>query len=173
MAIFKTAIEELFKNEGGYNNIKEDKGGATNYGISLRFYQNNINANATFEDIKKLTKEQAEDIYFQYFWLKNNYSEINNQKLASKIFDVSVNMGETIANRFLQQSYNALNLQQIKIDGICGLTTINSINNCSNENIANMLEYIKILQKHHYLEIVKNRSDQQKFLKGWLNRADK
>ena len=81
-------------------------------------------------------------------------------------------MGETIANRFLQQSYNALNLQQIKIDGICGLNTINALNDCSDENILNILEYIKILQKHHYLEIVKNRVDQQKFLKGWLNRAN-
>ena len=173
MAIFTTALQELFKNEGGYNDIPQDKGGATKYGISLRFYQNNINKSATSEDIKKLTQDDAEGIYFQYFWLKNNYSEINNQKLANKVFDVAVNMGETIANRFLQQSYNALNLKQINLDGVCGLITTNAINNCSDENILNILEYIKILQKHHYLEIVKNRVDQQKFLKGWLNRANK
>ena len=30
-------IDDIIQREGGYNDIKEDKGGATNFGISLRY----------------------------------------------------------------------------------------------------------------------------------------
>ena len=94
--------------------------------------------------------------------------------MANKIFDVAVNMGETIANRFLQQSLNSLGKPQVlKVDGIVGSNTLVQLNNCSEEEITNVLEYSIILQKHHYLELVKNRPDQHIFLKGWFNRADK
>jgi len=33
-------------------------------------------------------------------------------------------------------------------------------------------EIYAFLQKHYYLEIVKHRVDQAKFLNGWLNRAN-
>ena len=37
MANFESAIKKTLKHEGGYNEVKGDAGGATNFGISLRF----------------------------------------------------------------------------------------------------------------------------------------
>ena len=34
---FQNAVKKVIQMEGGYNDIKEDRGGATNYGISLNF----------------------------------------------------------------------------------------------------------------------------------------
>ena len=172
MAMFKDAIDKVLKNEGGFNDIPQDKGSATNYGISLRFYQSKIDSNATKDTIKNLTRQDAEDIYFQYFWHNNKYDEIKAQVLAEKLLDISVNMGNTIANRFCQKAYNALGLKKLEVDGIMGSNTIDELNKCSQENIINMISYIKIFQKNYYLEIVSNRPDQHIFLKGWLNRAD-
>ena len=36
---FEEAIKVILKHEGGYSNDKDDPGGATDYGISLRFLQ--------------------------------------------------------------------------------------------------------------------------------------
>jgi lysozyme family protein len=172
MAIFNEALSMVLSHEGGYNNIKEDKGGATNFGISLAFYRNNIDKNATSASIKSLKKEEAETIYFDYFWLKNNYCELSNQKLANKVFDMAVNLGSMVANKFLQQAYNALNINQLVVDGILGEESVSNINSCTKEQNTLLLEYLRILQKHYYLEIVKHRVDQAKFLNGWLNRAN-
>ena len=88
------------------------------------------------------------------------------------MLDMAVNMGSTIANRFLQESYNAISSGQIVVDGISGSITIDAINKIPEDKIEILLECIRVLQKNHYLQIVKKRLDQQKFLKGWLKRAN-
>jgi len=162
MAQFGIAIAHTLKHEGGYNDIAEDKGGATNFGISLRFYQNNINSNANNDVIKNLTEEEACKIYKKFFWDFNNLDAILNQQIASKLFDSCVNMGNQQAIKLSQRVCN------IKDDGFCGKITIENINKQNTNDFIN--KYIG-LQENFYLDLIKNNPSQEKFKNGWLNRA--
>ena len=175
MASFKEAIKRVFENEGGYVDNSNDLGGTTNWGISLRFLQS-IDKTATSQTIKNLSKENAEDLYFQHFWLPNKYNEVNSQVIAEKVFDTAVNIGSKMANRFLQQSINIVMLADEKLteDGIIGTKTINTLNMLHEEDADNnILRIYSLLQKEYYSKIIINRPEQIVFLKGWFNRADK
>lgn len=163
MADFNLAIGHTLKNEGGYNDIKEDRGGATNFGISLKFYRLNIDSNATNEVIKNLTQEEACKIYKKFFWDINNFDLINSQQIANKLFDTCVNVGNVQGIKFVQRICN------IAVDGICGLLTIASINK---ENTDELINKYMAMQEEFYLDLIKQRPSQEAFRKGWLKRAN-
>jgi lysozyme family protein len=160
MAEFKIAVAHTLKNEGGFNDIKEDKGGVTNFGISLNFYKKNIDKSADKSTIKNLTQEQACAIYEKFFWRFNN---INSQKIANKLFDASVNLGNQQAIKFAQRICN------VEDDGICGSNTIKAINDKNSQEFID--EYVK-MQTNYYLKIIKNDPSQVIFKNGWLKRAE-
>ena len=140
-ASFEKAIPYILANEGGYVDDPNDLGGATNYGISLRFLKSinlDINNDGVIykEDIKELTPEQASNIYLKYFWTPNRYGELKEQRVATKIFDFCVHKGAGGANKSLQQATNmALKKDLLKIDGICGSFTINAVNSISDTDL--------------------------------------
>ena len=175
MANFKEAIDKVLEHEGGYVNNPLDLGGTTNFGISLRFLQS-IDATANIETIKNLTLEEAEELYFNHFWLSSNCDKIKSQSIAEKVFDTAVNTGSKVANRFLQSTLNIIifNGKPLVEDGYIGAETINAINLLEGEDVdGNILKVYRLLQKEHYAKIVINRAEQLTFLKGWFNRADK
>lgn len=174
MSSFKIAIDKVLKDEGGYVENKRDLGGVTNYGISLRFLQT-INKEATKETIQKLTKEEAEDLYYNHFWLANRYDEIQSQEIANKVFNTAVNVGPVVANRFLQTTLNILIFHGKKLeeDGLIGEQTIETVNLLYNEDVEdNVLKVYSLLQKEYYAKIIINRPEQIVFFKGWFKRAD-
>lgn len=86
-------ISEVIKFEGGYVDHKNDSGGATKYGISLRFYKKEINELADKETIFSLTKDEAGRIYEKHFYFKAGCHYLPNGKLRHMIFDQCVNVG--------------------------------------------------------------------------------
>jgi len=183
VAKFEEAIETVLKHEGGFVNNPNDPGGATNFGISARFLNissldkslkkgidfnrdNYINAH----EIKKLPKEAAIVIYKRCWWDKYRYGEIRDQDLATKVFDISVNIGPYQANTLFQESINSnINNYPIKVDGIIGSKTINA---------ANIIDPKKLLIKYKdltcdfYRALCREDEKLRGFLKGWLNRAN-
>lgn len=171
---FELAVKKTFGEEGGLSNHKLDKGGITQYGISLRFLRaegidvdgdGDVDAN----DILILTKGQAEQIYYKFFWKKINCNRIENDKLAFNVFDTAVNCGTPIAIILLQRVLKNFN-PSLKIDGVLGEKTLASLakedpilinNHYKNERIA------------HYEGIVARDATQKVFLNGWRNRANK
>jgi len=83
---WQKCIAFTLKWEGGYVNNPDDPGGETNMGISKRSYPN--------EDIKNMTIERAEIIYFNDYWLPTGCEDENvSPKLALALFDTAVNCG--------------------------------------------------------------------------------
>ena len=160
--MFEKIIEKILKNEGGFIDNKNDKGGVTNYGISLKFLKA-INEKATYEDIKKLSKEQAVLLYKQHFYLKNNLNKINDLKICYYLLDMCINHGSKKAIIILQSC-----LESVKIDGVCGKETINKTNEVFSTPLLN-----KLIEKRveFYNNIVKSNPTQKVFLKGWLRRS--
>jgi type VI secretion system secreted protein VgrG len=155
--------------DGGLNDIKNDNGGITKYGISLRFFKN-LYPNATKESIINLTKEDAINLYWNNFYINFNYDKINNFNLSRKLFLTAVNMGKNRPNRWIQQICNELGSSLI-CDGILGKISIEEINRLTDTKLKEIKEKFIKYQCDEYNNIVERNPTQKKFLKGWLKRG--
>jgi lysozyme family protein len=174
MSDFETAIPTILRHEGGFNNDPQDAGGATNYGVSLRW----LKAQGLLEDleqqdrtqdeiavVREMTQEQAEALYKAYWWNPYNYSAIDSQLVATKIFDCAVNMGAPRAHRIVQ---TCLGFPPDQRDGILGSKSMAEINAAG---AAPLIVQIQNLQAAFYRQLAAANPARQKFLQGWLNRA--
>jgi len=150
MASFELAIPTVLENEGGYVNNPNDPGGETRFGISKRSYPR--------LDIKNLTRDEAIEIYRTDFW---KFDGVNDQCLATKIFDSYVNMGHT-AIKLLQRL-----LGQAQ-DGAWGPNTQAAVNSRIPELL---LQNYRDALVQHYQDIVDANPAEHVFLVGWLIRA--
>jgi len=153
---FNDSIKIILQNEGGYVNDPNDPGGETNFGISKNTFPK--------LDIKNLTREQAEQIYFDKFWTPLNLGALNNDLLKLQIFDMAVNAGQFGAVELLQ------GILGIKRDGIIGKQTIFAANTYINQDALASL-YIQA-RKDEYKKKVNDNPCLSKYLKGWDNRVD-
>ena len=170
---FLNVMPYLLQQEGGdkFTNDPNDAGGATKFGVSLTFLQSihideNHDGRVDILDIEGLDKDEATDIYWNNFW-KSYYDKMP-EGIGEKMFDVAVNTGLVRSNMFLQQALNKLG-SNIKVDGLIGNGTITETTKYKPDDILNA--YIDA-QKAFYMDIVQKNPTQEKFLNGWINRAN-
>jgi lysozyme family protein len=173
MSNFDTAIITVLKHEGGYVNDPQDPGGATNFGISLKYLHSlgdlwshfdfDFDGDVDAEDIKKMTKEEAIEIYRQYWWDKNQYERILNQQIATKVFDLAVNMGSVQAHKCMQRAIRSVSGDLLVEDGILGSKSIQALNTA---NPNELLAAYRSEVAGFYRSLNK-----PKYINGWLNRA--
>jgi len=164
MAEFYKAFHHTIAMEGGYVNDPADPGGETNFGISKRSYPD--------VDIAALTPKLAGEIYRRDFWDRLNLDGIDNQVIATELFDTAVNCGVGTAGKFLQEALNLLNGSigpELIIDGIVGNKTISAAN--ERRKSQSLLKTLNGLQFVRYYEIVKRNPSQKKWFRGWLRRV--
>lgn len=159
----KKVIDIIIDNEGGYVWDFSDSGGETAYGISSRAYPDLI--------ISKLTKQDAEDIYFADY-----YSKLNGQKLEFDVIlslcDFGVNAGIKTSARVLQLVINRMGNFNLDTDGKIGNKTLEALKTIRHMGATNyMLLRFTDMKKRFYLGISGGKN--LKFLRGWLNRTDK
>ena len=100
--LFKKALQFVLKWEGGYVNNPNDKGGATNKGITQNTYNNWLKKhNRPFKDVKNISNSEVEEIYYNNYWLAAGCNKMTS-KLAVLVFDTAVNMGISRAKQFLK-----------------------------------------------------------------------
>jgi lysozyme family protein len=171
MSDFNQAIGVILTHEGGWVNNKNDPGGATNYGISLRFvlsladhsyFDLNHDGQVNGDDIRIMPKELAIKVYKEQFWDKFGYGNIVNQTVATKIFDMCVNMGSGQAHKIVQRALG------IADDGVLGNGSRAAIN-AQDPNA--LVPKICDGQKAFYNNLVAQKPQYQEFLSGWLYRA--
>jgi hypothetical protein len=171
---FAVAIQTVLKHEGGFSDNKNDPGGITNYGISLRYLKSekmDLNADGKYDykDIRQLNVDKAKKIYFDKWWNKYQYYKIKNQQVATKIFDMSVNMGSDRAHKILKKAINAIVIEDIPVDGRLDTSTINTINTLPS---THLLMVLRDLQKKFYVNLTINNPRLLVFLNGWMKRAE-
>lgn len=159
---FDNIFSYILTVEGGYSNNPNDKGGETKYGITK-----NLAKMYGYDDVSTLTKEQAKEIYYKGFYLKNKLDKVASDKVALSIFDWLVNSGVWAIKK---AQLTLCNLgYKVDIDGIIGRDTLNSLNSVNVNGFLN--EYHRI-QKLFYEAIVYNNPSQKVFLQGWYNRLN-
>lgn len=167
MSQFEPAVQIVLQHEGGWVDNPLDPGGATNYGISLRFYRQSIDANATPETIQNLTVQDAENIYKKFWWDQYQYSNITSQCIADKVMDISVLTGPYQIGVATQRAVNALNGNtNLAVDGGLGPISFAAINAANSAQlfpliINNIVDFFESL----------NSPIAHEDLPGWLNRA--
>jgi lysozyme family protein len=170
VADFKIAVGITMDaaHEGGYQCLREDKGNwtggevgvgelkGTKYGISAREYPN--------LDIKNLTTDQAAALYQEGYW-KPLYSQINDQQLANKLFDLGVLFGVNTAVKMLQITME--NKIAIVSDGVFGPNTLATLN-----QLENLLPAYKVTFLNHVMNVVNNNPTEAQFLSDWTRRIN-
>ena len=156
---FETALEEVLKHEGGYVNHPEDRGHATNWGITQETLSDFLGRDATDEEIRNISMDTVRQIYRNQYWDRLKLSHVVDTRLAHLLFDQAVNRGTRKVAEQIQK------LVGVKVDGVIGPVTLKALNS---KDI--MLDFIKQSQLS-YISIVEQNPSQIVFLKGWIKRT--
>ena len=170
-------IEDILKHEGGYVDHPNDKGGATNFGVSLRYARdigldNDGDGDTDKDDIRLVTRKQAAKLYKDDFLIKPRISSLP-VEYQPQLFDMAVNHGAHRAVTLFQHVLNDLMGPNLDTDGIVGKKTRQtaeySVERWGWQHVNNALVDKRIA---FFRAIVKNNPKQKVFLKGWLARAE-
>ncbi len=164
MANFSLFIPKLLKHEGGYSNLKADRGGETYRGITRKNFPKwlgwaiidkqpkPIKYNVVFTNLEPLVKA----FYKANFWVKMQADNINSQPIAETVVDHFVNTGRNIvSDKFIID--NALKK---------GKTLADTLNAGSEPKILTSITDARV---RYYNAI--SKGNQTQFQKGWLIRA--
>lgn len=181
---FSICMRALLAAEGGFNDIPQDRGGATNFGISLRFLRAEAAINPQvrglfpagpidIEDIRNLTVDQAAKIYLWCFWVPAKCDALP-KRIDHAVFDQAVNAGLRTAGRLLQRAINAVGkwagLPLLSEDGAIGLQTTAAAHRA---HAPDLVAAFRRVAADRYRGLVVARPSQSVFLNGWLARAAK
>ena len=157
---FKKILNEyIIPNEGGYNNDPDDSGGETNMGISKTTHKN--------EDIFNMTRERANAIYYRDYYKWNGLN-----KLPYPIRGFVVDYGlPTNPQHAIETVHKVLDIPPPS--NIIGPTTLGKFENYTEEYYNRFLEKYRDEMKKYFQNVVQKNPQKQKYLKGWLNRADR
>lgn len=162
---FHKALAYTFVNEGGFSNVKEDKGGATNFGIIREELARWRHHDVSASDVANMKREEAEAIYKAWYWDALKLDQIQNEKVAIALFDRSVLNGLTGVSRHVRNIFN-----WHKDDAANFFPLIQDVNAEDPRTfVLKLADYCEAAHRQR----VKNDSSQERFLKGWLNRVDR
>lgn len=173
MKRFEDYMKVIHLQEGGskFTNDKDDPGGATKYGISLRFLKGtgsdgdiDGDGDIDIDDIKNLNEVESSKLYKKYFWDKMNLDLIDNELLKLHLFSHGVNAGNSVAVKILQK------ILGVTVDGKLGRTTAMVANAYSNQ--PKLVQGYASARKVYYDNIVVKNAALKKYIKGWYNRVD-
>lgn len=173
MADFEPAYEFLMPHEVinyhapgqvWYSNTPGDSGGKTAWGIT----EATARLCGFMDPMETMLEMDALKIYRSYYW---QYSGINSQRVASKLFDHSVNMDNGILpgkDESIKLMQWALEFEGADLDGQYGPQTEAAIN-AANPDVLLERYVAELVEK--YQRIADKHPEKRKFLKTWLRRA--
>jgi lysozyme family protein len=169
MANFIEAYQEVIKNEGVYSFDPNDSGGETLMGISKNNWPkwDGWKIVDTLSSPKEMAinvelQNKVQSFYLQNFWNPIKGDEIHSQVIANSIMDFAVNAGAKTSVRLAQKVVG------VKDDGIIGNNTLNALN-FFDERL--FIAEFKLAKIDRYCDIVDEKPNQLKWLKGWVRRA--
>lgn len=163
--------EPILVREGGYVDRADDKGGPTNFGVTLTtFRAYMVNDALTAEDLKKLDRETARDILWREFIERPGIDRIQNERLRARVADAAVNHGPRQAIKFLQRALG------VSVDGVIGPATLAALPYLDASKLIALLD----AERLRFLALIARKDktdgdgdgvpDQLENLPGWINR---
>lgn len=175
MTSIREIIDEIIRVEGGYVDHPNDPGGATKYGITEKVAR----AAGYKGNMRDLPVTTAYDIYYKDYVVNPGYHRLAeiDPAVAAEVVDTGVNMGPSIAGKFLQRSLNALSGSGLAVDGAVGPRTVNALADFlrlrGQAGTKVLLKMLNSLQCVRYIELTENNAKNRSFIYGWVaNRVD-
>ena len=166
-ARFKHCLNVVLGHEGGYVDHKNDRGGATNFGVTQATYDRYRRLkNLVPRRVSEVDYSEVEAIYKED-WDDAHCSAIK-EPLDLLVFDTAINSGPGRAIKILQSTIGA------DVDGQWGVQTMAALA----EDIAcgdyaeTCREYLDN-RREFFRAIVRRDPTQTAFINGWMNRVDK
>ncbi|CAK0744731.1 conserved hypothetical protein [Gammaproteobacteria bacterium] len=161
-------IDVVLAFEGGFTNHPADHGGPTNFGITasdLGRWRNWVRT-ATASEVQAMTKDEAREIYLDWYITKPGFLDIQSDKLKLILVDIGVLHGTGRATRWLQEVLG------VAVDGVFGQVTRNALNALTPPQDQDALAR-KVLGRRFkaFADIVVNDTSQLVFLRGWIARS--
>lgn len=152
-------IGEILQREGGFVNNPSDRGGSTNFGVTvqtLRWWRKDQNA-----DVRTLGEAEAREILTALYIDRPKISLLPD-RVKGFMADFSVHSGPGIAIQHLQRALG------VTVDGVIGDETLGAAQNCDPERLLRLLiaSRAKMIAK-----IVQKSPNQVVFLGGWIDRV--
>lgn len=163
--VYKEALDFVLLWEGGYVNHPNDKGGATNKGVTQATYNQHRNSNKLpIKSVREITNDEVHQIYYQDYWKASHCNELD-RILAIAHFDWSVNHGVHGATQTLQM------ITDVTPDGIFGDKSRRALKEMmfSSSDAMMASQYCYLRERWYRSHGI---GSQQVFLKGWINRLN-
>ncbi|QPT08604.1 glycoside hydrolase family 108 protein [Sphingomonas paucimobilis] len=196
---YARAYKRVHDIEGGFVNDPKDRGGATKYGVSLRFlvhegqididgdgiadFDLDMDGDIDIDDIRALTPADARYLFHRCFWWPLK-CDTWAAPIGEALFDQAVNGGLVAAAKMLQRSINSILVKRkgynpipdlLTVDGDLGDKTrsaFDSVLRLPGEGIASLIQSYRAVAADRYQAIVRRDPTQKRFLTGWLSRAN-
>lgn len=178
---FKKAYAVTMKNEGGYANDPDDRGGETWRGIARKFWgswpgwkiidqikQTKAPSLNTALAANTQLAGMVLEFYKKNFWDPLKLDQIECAQTGLQLFDISVNSGTSLGAKMLQEAVNHFRADNpIVVDGKVGPGTLTAANSIGHQQLY---EKINVLRAAFYEAIIARDSSQAKFRKSWFSR---
>lgn len=147
--------------EGGWADVKGDRGGQTMMGITLATYRRVFGQSKSPEDLKNITEAEWNHIFRRYYWGKWRADQIQSQPIANLLVDwywMSGSYGVKLPQKVLM----------VTIDGVVGPITIKAINDYPDQKEL----FMKLWNERKLFFERIGKGGQSKFLSGWMRRLN-
>ena len=162
----------VLKHEGGFVNDPDDRGGATNLGITQATLSGWRKHDVSVEDVRNLTEAEARDIYETNYlkkpkidWLPFPYPQVF-------VMDMAVNHGPRRGVKILQKTINRVGHGPVDTDGRMGPATKAAAERAQEALGDEFQNEMVAERKAFYERIMEDSPRQEKYRRGWMRRAD-
>ena len=156
---FNKCLDKLLAHEGGFVNHKDDPGGMTNLGVTIRVWEEWVGHPVSEKEMRNLTPLAVSGLYKRKYWDACRADELISG-LDYAVFDVAVNSGVGRAVKLLQSCVGAT------VDGGFGPATMALVNKAQEDPTRIISVYCS--KRLEFLETLKAFPV---FGKGWSRRV--
>ncbi len=172
---------DIIAREGGYVNDPDDPGGATNHGVTIHTMRRlgldlTGDGKVTAADVRKLSAEQARDIFVDHYFARPRIATLP-KMLQASVFDMYVNAGGNavkILQRLLRDMGHA-----ITVDGAIGPQTAGAAHAAAKSAPDHLADAYGIARRNYYYGLGDARVASRKYARrrdggkgGWILRAE-
>ncbi|MGI9492917.1 MAG: glycoside hydrolase family 108 protein [Geminicoccaceae bacterium] len=164
-------IDDILRREGGFVDHPADRGGATNFGITIKTLSRYLGRAVTVSEVRGLSVDLAREIYRRSYYIEPRIDALPD-RIQPFLFDAAINHGPRRAIKFLQAVCQDCGFGPNGIDGIAGPNTRRAAEAADQAMGDWLLAALAEERRLFYRLIVERDSSQKVFLAGWMNRVD-
>lgn len=163
-------IQRVIQREGGYADRADDRGGCTNYGITLKTFRDDRGMqDLTCDSLKQLTQTEAADIYRRRYLVGPHIDQVPNAAIRELLFDAAIQHGPDEA--FFNGQFYCIGWLQGAVSAVqdrqLGPATLAHLKACDDRKV---FAYVYERRLRFYAGIVQHWPNQAANLDGWMAR---